>query len=126
MGVADADPCVEFHVHGPPVPWMRAGSVGHARYTPPRQRAYQRLVRTVAMAALARCPGWRTDRRYAVEVQVTPPDRRRADLDNYIKSAIDSLNGLAWDDDSQIDGIIGIRLPPDKKTTGLRIFLRYT
>lgn len=33
------------------------------------------------------------------------PDRIRRDLDNVIKSILDGLNGIAWDDDSQVDEI---------------------
>lgn len=117
---------LDFVIHGPPVPWARAGSVGTVRYTPARQRAYQRLVRTVAMAAIARCTGWQNDRRYAVEVYVTCPDSRRRDIDNFAKQILDSLNGLAWLDDSQVDRLLVVRLTPDKKTPRLRIFLRYT
>ena len=33
----------------------------------------------------------------------------RGDLDNYIKTILDALNGVAWDDDSQVVKIIGIK-----------------
>ena len=37
-----------------------------------------------------------------VSIILRPPDRRRRDLDNTLKLLLDSLNGIYWDDDSQI------------------------
>jgi crossover junction endodeoxyribonuclease RusA len=37
-----------------------------------------------------------------VALSVTPPDRRKRDLDNLLKITQDALTGLAWTDDSQI------------------------
>lgn len=33
----------------------------------------------------------------------------RGDLDNYIKTVLDALNGVAWKDDSQVVKITGIK-----------------
>ena len=38
----------------------------------------------------------------SVEIIAHPPDRRRRDLDNICKSLLDSLEGKAYHDDSQI------------------------
>jgi len=43
--------------------------------------------------------------RLAVEVVFYRENRRRCDLDNLLKSALDALTGAAWADDSQVDQI---------------------
>jgi Holliday junction resolvase RusA-like endonuclease len=49
----------------------------------------------------------------AVEVEVYPPDRRRRDLDNCLKSLLDALqHGGAYADDSQIVRLEVIRREP--------------
>lgn len=37
-----------------------------------------------------------------MEVEIYWPDKRRRDLDNTVKSICDALNGIAYEDDSQI------------------------
>ncbi len=42
--------------------------------------------------------------RLLVEVELYPPDRRRRDLDNYMKPLLDAItHAQVWEDDSQID-----------------------
>jgi crossover junction endodeoxyribonuclease RusA len=42
--------------------------------------------------------------RLAVSIELTPPDKRKRDIDNYIKAALDALQHAAvFSDDSQID-----------------------
>jgi crossover junction endodeoxyribonuclease RusA len=44
--------------------------------------------------------------RIAVSIQLSPPDRRRRDIDNSLKALLDSLTyAHVWEDDSQIDDI---------------------
>lgn len=94
---------VRFVVPGPVVPWQRASSVGTRRYTSAKQRAYQRTVRLVAMAARPRGP-WLPSKaqRYRVDVEAYLPDERRRDLDNVAKTILDALNGVLYLDDSQV------------------------
>ena len=51
--------------------------------------------------------------RVAVRIEAQPPDRRVRDLDNLLKAPLDALThaGL-WVDDSQIDELTIMRLPP--------------
>lgn len=56
-----------------------------------------------------------------IEVKLYPPDRRRRDLDNYMKSLLDSLAGFAFEDDSQIKAA-HIRMEP--KCEGGRCSIR--
>lgn len=60
--------------------------------------------------------------RLRVEMAVTPPDRRRRDLDNLLKAVLDGL-GYAdmYGDDSQIDELLVIRRPVRKGAGGLDV-----
>lgn len=42
-------------------------------------------------------------------VDVDEKSKLRGDLDNYVKTVLDALNGVAWEDDSQVVKIIGIK-----------------
>lgn len=44
-----------------------------------------------------------TDKRLMVQIRLFMPDKRRRDIDNYFKLLLDSLTGIVWEDDSQID-----------------------
>jgi crossover junction endodeoxyribonuclease RusA len=54
--------------------------------------------------------------RLAVSVELFPPDRRKRDLDNYMKSLLDALTKIGvWEDDSQIDRLTIARGPLQNK-----------
>jgi Holliday junction resolvase RusA-like endonuclease len=103
---------LEWTVHGPPVPWQRAGQkrVGRKviKYTEPETVAFQTAVRvgaTVQLQTRKRMgePSWPTDGLYGLTVIAYFEDRRRRDLDNMLKTVGDALNKITYDDDSQID-----------------------
>ena len=72
-----------------------------------------RLYRQRVQAILALAGVRPLDGRLALAVDVTPPDRRRRDLDNVQKGLLDALGaGDAYGDDSQIDLLITKRMPP--------------
>lgn len=96
-----------FAVPGPVVAWKRAQSFGKQRFTPQVQREYQDWVRYHALER--RPPWWTLDGRYEVTIQYVPHDKRRRDIDNVAKTLMDSLNGIAWNDDSQVDDLRIIR-----------------
>ena len=52
--------------------------------------------------------GWtKMEGRLSVSIFVSPPDKRRRDLDNVLKSLLDACTKAGmWDDDSQIDRLI--------------------
>lgn len=53
--------------------------------------------------------------RLAIEILAIPPDRRARDLDNILKSLLDSLvHAGVVQDDSQFDAIAIARRPPEK------------
>ena len=73
---------------------------GVANILSKKARAYQ----GAAKAAIGFVhPQWRFTGPVAVEVTLHRPDRRRRDLDNYLKPLFDAITHAgAWEDDSQI------------------------
>jgi crossover junction endodeoxyribonuclease RusA len=58
----------------------------------------------------------------AVSVVMTPPDRRRRDLDNVFKALLDSMTSAGvWGDDSQIDALSIRRAGVCKKRGGVTV-----
>lgn len=95
---------ISFDVPGDPVPKGRPRHTkgGHT-YTPRRTTDYE-----------AEIGGWWLRSRgiwlrpYSDPVALTVEVHERihaSDLDNYVKVAMDALNGLAWDDDRQVERI---------------------
>lgn len=59
-----------------------------------------------------------------IEINAFPPDKRRRDLDNCLKSVLDSLQYAGvFVDDSQIDHLSIIRKPP-KKGGEIKVFIK--
>lgn len=103
---------LEFTIHGPPVPWQRAGQkrVGRKviKFTQPETAAFQRSIKVSAMVQLQTRKRmgeltWPLDGRYGLTVVAHFENKRRRDLDNMLKTVADALNQLAYHDDSQID-----------------------
>ncbi len=73
-------------------------------------RKYRQAIQEQAL--VQRWKRFKPEERLAVEIDAWMPDRRRRDLDNMLKSTLDSLThaGL-WSDDSQIDSLKIVRIP---------------
>lgn len=90
--------CVAFTVHGQPVPKARARVINGRAYTPAGT-----VKAELAIAAHARRAGVKPhDEPVHLVVRFYRFDARRCDLDNLVKTVGDALNGIAWNDDSQV------------------------
>lgn len=96
---------VTFEVLGEPVPKKRARVVdGHA-FTPGETVAFEAAIGWAFRAVYQGAP---LEGPLRVHVTVREQSRRpqqQGDLDNYVKSALDALNGLAWRDDREVVAI---------------------
>ncbi len=95
-----------FTVPGPPIPKGRPRVTRGNTYTPPTSEAYERKVGMCArMAGLRKGPG-----EFVVSLSFFMATSRRVDVDNLVKSQLDALNGIAWEDDSQVREIHASRM----------------
>lgn len=110
-------PEVRFTVPGEIVPWARARSKGHIRFTPKRQRDYMAFVGSCASCAM-RGRGPMAGPLFLSVVAIYPwpeswPAKKRAapgaewktsrpDAGNIVKLVEDSMNLIVYQDDAQI------------------------
>jgi Holliday junction resolvase RusA-like endonuclease len=95
---------ITFTVEGAPRPKARARrGAGGRWYTPQATRDYEEAVGIAARGSGAREPLKGAVR---LSIDLWLPDRRRRDVDNCAKSICDALNGIAYQDDSQIVELI--------------------
>jgi len=80
----------------------RAGADG-TFYTPTKTAEFEDYV--AAQAKLERPKGWDQSGIYEVKIRVVYDGRQHSDLDNVVKSVLDALNGIAYNDDSQVHRI---------------------
>lgn len=95
-----------FWIDGRPVPKQRTRTVrspyGKAHtFTPPRTKRWEHTIRVHAMRAVAQSQWRPTAASYEVDVDVHRA-RRQGDADNFLKSALDALNGVTWPDDRMV------------------------
>jgi crossover junction endodeoxyribonuclease RusA len=102
---------IRFTVPGPPVPKARARIIHRASgaiqaFTPEATAKYE-----LKVGLCARTAGIRPDKgELALSVWFYTPNARRMDLDNLLKSVMDGLNGIAWEDDSQVAEVHASRM----------------
>ena len=94
---------ISFKIPGRPVPKGRPRTAKGVIYTPARTREYEQQVKQVADYL-----GDKSlyDEDLAVKIKLIFKDRKHGDLDNYIKSITDALNGVLYRDDRQIKEIM--------------------
>lgn len=91
-----------FEVLGPPVPKARARmcttkSGKRFWYTPEATRRYESLVRAIGESTTP--TWWPVAERYSIDVAIYFPDRRARDADNVLKSVLDALEGVCFEND---------------------------
>ena len=98
---------INFTIPGKPQPKERARRGKNGQwYTPFSTRIYEAKVVTMAKRAHVRSVIGPVE----VSLDVYFPDKRRRDLDNVLKAVMDALNGVAYQDDSQIVRLKVVRL----------------
>jgi crossover junction endodeoxyribonuclease RusA len=88
-------------VPGEPIPKARPRLASNGRaYTPAATVNYERSIARIAQSTRPR--DWPMTSRYCVDMTFERSTRRRVDLDNLVKSALDGLLGIAYDDDHRV------------------------
>lgn len=95
---------VTLKIPGKPQPKQRARrGKGGRFYTPRETRDFERSVAQYGLGARMRTgERWSLVASYRVRVECFMPDRRKRDADNVAKAVLDGLNGILWDDDTQV------------------------
>lgn len=110
---------LEYWLGGPPVTWKRTALYRGRRITHAGQRQAQRAHQITALAARPR--GWRLDGDMVVTIDLHVTTARRFDLDNAAKLILDALNGIAWEDDSQVSCLWVRRVRADEAGTRVSV-----
>ena len=103
---------ITFRVYGKVVGSARPRVTRHGTYIPKGTRAYRNLIAT---AYMAEARGRKATGSVMVTIDVcrelpksrpkkveSEPDTFKPDADNIAKNVLDALNGIAWEDDSQV------------------------
>lgn len=96
---------VTVEITGEPVPKKRARVVDGRAFTPAETVAYEQAIGWAWREQHHSAPAEGPIRVSVAVRECNRPPQRRGDLDNYVKSALDALNGLAWKDDRQVTWI---------------------
>ena len=105
---------IKLTIPGRPVPYVRMTQRGkYVKENAQRYLTYKDLIKYTAMSHRI---GQIEAERIEVRVKVylhgkTTPMGNDGDIDNYIKSALDSLNGIAFKDDRQVVKVYGEKQP---------------
>ena len=125
---------IKFTVPGEPTPKARPRVTRYGTYTPKKTAAYEKLVRQCWSSQ----SGEKTDGAVSLTVKcympipkslsrkrraelVGKPHTKKPDLDNLIKAVADGINGFAYDDDSSVCEIVGVKLYSTEPRTEVEI-----
>jgi len=101
---------INFVVHGNPVAKSNSYRIFKSRmYKTAACKQWEAAVLSACKAscvASVQIPAFPKGVPCTIRIAWFKRDNRRADLDNILKSILDSLNGFAYDDDSQVCEII--------------------
>ena len=104
---------IEFTADLEPVPFKRVMTCGKRRFNDTRYSEFKRDLALVARIAMqGRAPLCGKIKLTVVFYKLRPHDltsRNWGDLDNHIKALLDALNGIAFQDDSQITEITALK-----------------
>jgi Holliday junction resolvase RusA-like endonuclease len=70
-------------------------------YTPAASQKYKKHVELIARGARSRCRAWDERGPHGVRVRVFR-EANRGDGDNYLKAALDALQGVLWQNDETV------------------------
>jgi len=92
---------------------------GNRRFITKRGKEFKKLLSTHASFFKKR----KTNGDVYLEIEVCLPDRRRRDVDNFLKPILDSLEGIVYEDDSQVRGLYIAKIfKRNQKYTVVRVF----
>lgn len=129
-----------FIVPGKPVGKARArySPVNRRWYTPPSTADYEKEIATLAKAARPSCFDKCKPCELLITIRRKPPTRwkksekedaikknmpvvSKPDIDNVIKIVMDALNGIAWEDDTQVYLVRANRFYDEKDEVGITV-----
>lgn len=91
---------ISFRCEGKPIGKQRPRFGKGKVYTPDETTVWETQVGWAARVAMRDCELLTGS--LSVKLEFWRKDKRRVDIDNLAKAALDSCNGIVWSDDSQI------------------------
>jgi Holliday junction resolvase RusA-like endonuclease len=101
---------ISFFVPGRPVGKQRPRIVNQngksIAYTPHETKVYEKNIMLIAANEMAKRRLWPSEKPVFVDIEIfLNRGKRRADIDNYIKSIFDGMNAVVYKDDSQVQKV---------------------
>lgn len=117
-------PFLHLRIDENPLPWERTRGEGRRRFNSERFRNWKEAVALYARAA-ANEQGldYILTGQLGVVVNFYRADRRGVDIDNLIKGVLDSLQGVIFENDNQIVGVLATLQKGFKSRPGLDMYI---